>query len=329
VVRTLPAFVDDVVLVDDASPDGLESALLDLERPGLHVVRRSVNGGVGAAVVDGFRKATSLNADIIVKMDGDGQMDPAHLARLLLPIIRRQADLTKGNRFMHRWTLRGMPAPRLLGNVALSFMAKMASGYWHLFDPTNGYIALRRQLVEVLAFHRLAPRYFFEISLLSEAYLAGAVAKDVGMPALYADEKSSLSIARVLLQFPALLFRTACRRVIIRYFLWDFTPVALFLVFGLALLTFGVTFGGWHWATNYSQGVPTPTGTIVLSMACLFLGFELVLQALVMDIINVPRESEWVDSTHPPSPDLPRAFAESARVPEAREDDRRAWAIDR
>jgi glycosyltransferase involved in cell wall biosynthesis len=302
--------------------------LATLNRLGLHVVRRAVNGGVGAAVVDGFRKATSLNADIIVKMDGDGQMDPAHLARLLLPIVRRQADLTKGNRFMHRWTLRGMPAARLFGNVALSFLAKMASGYWHLFDPTNGYIALRRQLVEVLAFHRLSPRYFFEISLLSEAYLAGAVAKDVGMPALYADEKSSLSIGRVALQFPALLFGTACRRVVIRYFLWDFTPVALFLVSGLALLTFGVTFGGWHWATNYGRGVPTPTGTIVLSMACLFLGFELVLQAVVMDIINVPRESEWVESTHAPAPELPRATADAPRVPES-PDEWRTWAVHR
>jgi dolichol-phosphate mannosyltransferase len=296
VVQTLPDLIDDVVLVDDGSRDNLHGELCQFERPGMIVLRHDKNQGLARAMQTGLKAAVACGADIIVKMDGDGQMDPVHLPRLLLPIIRQEADFTKGNRFVYRRDSQGMPGVRLLGNLGLSFLTKLASGYWTIFDPTNGYIAMRREVVEALEFERLGPGYFFESSMLVEAYLTAAVVKDVSIPSKYADEESSLSPARILARFPPLLIRAAVRRILIRYFVRDFTPVALFLLAGGLLTTFGVTFGGYQWFQRYGSGVPTPTGTILVAVMPLLAGFELLVQAIVMDIGSVPQKSPWIDS---------------------------------
>jgi hypothetical protein len=226
-------------------------------------------------------------------MDGDGQMDPGQLPRLLAPIAAGEADLVKGNRFLRRAHLAGMPALRRAGNLALSFLTKVASGYWNVFDPTNGYVAVRRQVIEEIDRTRLGPGYFFETSLLCEAYLAGAVARDVSIPARYGEEASSLSLRRTLVTFPPLLLRAFARRIVFQHFVRDFTPVALFLVVGTALSLFGAGFGLHNWLMRAGTGAPTPTGTIVLALVPLVLGLQLLLQATVMDIGSVPTRSPW------------------------------------
>jgi glycosyltransferase involved in cell wall biosynthesis len=297
VVAGLPPFVDDVVIVDDGSPDALTDVVRPLiertETPACHLVTHEINQGLAGAMRSGFEKALALGADIIVKMDGDGQMDPHQLSRLLDPVVSGEADYAKGNRFHHRRYLQGMPLARKLGNLALSFLSKAASGYWHVFDPTNGYLALRREVVEAIELDRLGPRYFFETSLLVEGYLAGAKIVDVPMPAVYRDEPSSLSLRRTLLEFPRHLVRAAVRRVLVRYFLRDFTAVSVFLVLGVPLVVFGLGFGLLHWYRNYGSGIPTPTGTIVVALLPLLVGFQLLLQALVMDVANAPLRSAW------------------------------------
>jgi hypothetical protein len=226
-------------------------------------------------------------------MDGDGQMDPAHLPRLLAPLVEGSADLAKGNRFLHRRLLAEMPIVRRAGNLALSFLAKAATGYWPIFDPTNGYVAVRRELLEAIAFERLGPGYFFEISFLREACLAGAVAADVPIAARYGDEVSQLSIRRVLVAFPWHLARSIVRRIGLRYFLWDFSPVGVFMVAGVPLLVFGLVFGIWQWVARMGTLTPTPTGTLLLAALPLVIGFQLLLQAWVMDIANTPSRSRW------------------------------------
>ena len=318
VVDTLPDFVDYVVIVDDGSPDNLDEALAHIQRPNVIVLRHEKNQGLARAMITAFRGAVASGADIVVKMDGDGQMDPVHLARLLRPIVRQEADFTKGNRFVHRRDLRGMPRIRVFGNLGLSFLTKSASGYWNIFDPTNGYIALRRELIEAMDLDQLGPGYFFESSLLVEAYLAGAVVKDIAIPSRYADEESSLSPARILVRFPRLLLRAAVRRIIIRYFLRDFTPVALFLVAGGLLTAFGATFGAREWIARYGTGIPTPTGTILLAVLPLLAGFQLLVQAAVMDIASVPQKSPWADA----SDERPASVTMVTREPLENMDDR-------
>jgi len=293
VVRSLPAFVDDIVVVDDGSPTPTAEALDVAADRRVVVIRHDVNRGLARAMGTGYTAALQRGAHVVIKMDGDGQMDPAHLPRLIAPIADGIADLCKGNRFLHRRLMVQMPMLRRAGNLALSFLAKAATGYWQVFDPTNGYVAVRRELLEAIDFDRLGPGYFFEISLLREACLAGAAAVDVPIAAQYGDQVSHLSIGRVLVAFPVHLAASIVRRLGLRYFLWDFSAVGAFIVAGVPLLTFGLLFGIWQWVERMGTLTPTPTGTLLLAALPLVLGFQLLLQAWVMDIANVPSRSRW------------------------------------
>jgi len=292
VLDAMPHFVDDVVIVDDGSAEPVVVPPR-LRRPHVVTLRHDVNRGLARAMETGFRAALDLGADIIVKVDGDGQMDPAHMERLIAPVAAGQADLAKGNRFLRRSHLAGMPLVRLAGNLALSFMSKLASGYWNVFDPTNGYIAVRRQLLEEIDLTRLGPGYFFEISLLCQAFLAGAVVRDVPMPARYNGEKSSLSLRRAAMIFPFLLVRAYLRRMALQHVVRDFTPVALFLIAGASMLGAGLVYGTRTWLHSASLHQQTPTGTIVVVAMLVLAGFHLLVQALVMDIGSVPTRSPW------------------------------------
>jgi glycosyltransferase involved in cell wall biosynthesis len=296
VIRSLPDFVDHVVVVDDGSTDRPGLVMERLRDSRVVVIRHETNRGLARAMETGFRKALELGADIVVKVDGDGQMDPAQMSRLCDPIVAGVADVGKGNRFLRRRHLAGMPPTRLLGNLALSFMAKLASGYWNIFDPTNGYLAIRRQVLEEIDVARLGPRYFFELSFLCQAYLAGAVVRDVSMRARYSGEKSSLSLTKALILFPFLLAGASVRRVALQHFLRDFTPVALFLLAGGLMSAIGLAYGVSTWLHSAGLHQPTPPGTIAVVGLIVLAGFHLLLQALVMDIGSVPARSPWASA---------------------------------
>jgi glycosyltransferase involved in cell wall biosynthesis len=293
VVEALPAFVDDVIIVDDGSSVPVTAAVNHRTWPNAITIRHEANRGLARAMETGFRKALELEADVIVKVDGDGQMDPLELPRLVAPIVAGHADIAKGNRFLRRRHLAGMPPLRLLGNLILSFLSKLATGYWNVFDPTNGYVAVRRQVLEEIDLARLGPGYFFETSLLCQAFLVGAVVRDVSMPARYGDERSSLSLRRVSLAFPFLLLRAYARRIALQHFLRDFTPVALFLITGGAMLGTGLVYGTSVWRHSASLHQATPTGTIVIVSMLVLAGFHLLVQAFVMDFGSVPNRSPW------------------------------------
>lgn len=284
VINAIPDYVADIIVVDDACPEGSGKAAAETHDPRIHVLFRDENGGVGAATKTGFLKAIELGAEIVVKLDGDGQMDPHDIVSLIQPLLHGEAAFAKGNRFWHEKEIVDMPALRRIGNVGLSFMVKAASGHWQMFDPTNGYFAVRSDVLAVLQHERLSPRYFFEISLLIELGRWGFRVVDVPLPARYADEKSSLSISHSLMSFPARLLAGTFRRIWYRHFWFDMTPVAFFLMIGALLLLGGTSVGVWHWWHSIKSGVPATAGTVMLAGMPVLLGLFCWFQALVLDV---------------------------------------------
>jgi len=227
VIATLPPFVDHVVAVDDASPDGTGAALDALRDPRLTVIHHDKNRGVGGAMKTAYRRCIELGADVVVKMDADGQMDPGQLTALLDPIIDRGCDYTKGNRFYEIEFLRTMPRLRLFGNSMLSLVSKFASGYWDVMDPTNGYTAIHRCALALLPLDKLDRGYFFESDMLFRLYIIRAVVRDVPMPARYGDESSSLRVSRIAMAFPGKYLGAMIKRLFYAYFLRDFNAGTL------------------------------------------------------------------------------------------------------
>ena len=289
VIEGIPQWIDAIYVVDDASPDDTAGRARGASDPRVRLISHEVNRGVGGAMVTGYRAAANDGIEICVKMDADGQMDPAYLPQLVEPLVAGHADYTKGNRFHDAAALRRMPLARRVGNAGLSFLIKAASGQWHIFDPTNGYTAIHRAALAALDLSKLHPRYFFESSMLIKLKEIGALVEDVPMPARYGEERSNLSVGRTLVEFPWLLIRHGIKRVLWQYFVADFNAVSLFLVSGFPLVAFGLSFGIYHWIDSYIRDVLTPTGTVMLAVLPLILGFQLLLQALVLDVQSVPQ----------------------------------------
>ena len=288
VIARVPPEVSHIIVVDDASPDNLQEVLQKIPDQRLIVLGHKANRGVGGAMKTGFTKALELEADIIIKIDGDGQMDPQLIPQFVWPIIADHADLTKGNRFAHLSCMRQIPLIRRLGNLALSFLVKMASGYWHVFDPCNGYIAIRASLLPGMVFNRLEERYFFEISLLCEAYFARAVLEDIPMVPVYGHETSSLNSLEIIKDFAPRLIWRSMYRVFMSYFMRDFNVVSLFLVAGIPALGFGVLWSVYHWIQSFRSQILASTGTVMIGVLAIVLGFQLILQAIVLDVEHEP-----------------------------------------
>lgn len=292
VLRQMPLLFRSILVVDDGSRDDTAAvaeryAQLD---PRITVVRHGSNRGVGAAVITGFARALEVGADIVVKVDGDGQMPLWLVPQLVQPLIDGTADYTKGNRFRDFEAIRTMPLVRRLGNVVLSFLSKAATGYWHCFDPTNGFVAIRADVLSQLPLKKIDEGYFFETSMLSHLYMLGAVVKEVPMPARYAGETSNLSITRVVRQFPAKLIWSLMRRLTLKNFVYDFNLESFHIVTGLPLLLSGLLYGGYHWWWYTSHGLAAPTGTVVLSALLITVGTQLLISAVNLDLQSIPRE---------------------------------------
>lgn len=290
VLSGIPDFVERIIVVEDAGPDDTAARVKRVTDPRVHLIRHDHNRGVGGAMKTGFADAIDSGMDIVVKMDGDDQMDPAAMGRLLVPIVSGRADMAKGNRYHDFKSLKRMPIERIIGNAGLTFLIKMASGYWNMFDPTNGYFAIRTDVLRRINLDRLPERYFFESGFLIQLGIVGAVVADVPIPARYGQELSSLSVTRTLCEFPPRLLWGMVRRIFWRYFVYDFSAVSVFLLTGLPLLVWGVRFGIKAWIQSArSGGAPATAGTVMLAAMPVIIGFQLLLQALVVDIQNVPR----------------------------------------
>lgn len=245
VVAAIGPEVEAIYCVDDACPehsgDVIERAVCDSR---VRVIRHQHNHGVGGAVMTGYRAAIEDGAKVIVKIDGDGQMDPALLPNFVAPVLRGEADYTKGNRFWDLGQIKSMPMVRRIGNLALSFMAKASAGYWNIFDPTNGYTAIHAAVAARLPMASISKRYFFETDVLFRLNTMRAVVVDVPMDATYGDEVSNLKESKVVIEFAVKHLRNAFKRIAYNYFLRDLSIASFELLAAVMLLGFGMTFGG-------------------------------------------------------------------------------------
>lgn len=310
VLRVLSAIgpeVNRIYCIDDACPERSGDFIeVESRDPRVVVLRHSENQGVGGATMTGYRAAIQNGADIIVKVDGDGQMDPALLPMFVRPILRGEADYTKGNRFWDLRHIQRMPAIRRAGNLALSFLAKLSSGYWDVFDPTNGYTAIHARVAQHIPFESVSRRYFFETDVLFRLNILRAVVVDIPMDATYGDERSNLSISKVLPEFAWKHMRNFGKRIVYNYGLRDFSIASLELTAGLALTAFSLAFGGYHWTQSIVTGLPTPVGTVMVATVTAISGLQFLLAFTAYDIASVPRRA-----LHPvlPDPSMARTHA--------------------
>ena len=285
VIEQIDPIVQRIYVIDDKCPENsgkfVSESIVD-DR--VKVIYHETNLGVGGAVVTGYKQAIADQFDIVVKIDGDGQMDPSIIDVFLAPILEKRYDYAKGNRFYKIEDVQKMPAIRIVGNAVLSFFSKISTGYWHVFDPTNGYTAISVECLKVLDLDKVDKRYFFESDLLFRLSIVGALVKDVPMKAIYEDEKSNLRIKKIIIPFIFGHCLNFYKRVVYDYFLRDFSLASLSLVFSILLLTFGTVFGAYEWIFSIQRDTPATSGTVMLAALPIIIGSQLFLNFLSYDI---------------------------------------------
>lgn len=298
VVARIPAWVTGIIVVDDASTDDTLTVAQSLTDPRLAVLHHDDNRGVGGAMVTGFRAALDSGYDVVIKMDADDQMDAGELPALVRPIELGMAEYVKGNRFRRTGRPRSMPGSRWFGNVVLSFLTKIASGYWHVFDPQCGFIAVTAPTLRRLKLDGIARDYFFENDMLIRLNVIGARVVDVDTSALYGEETSHVSIGRVSWSFPLRLARGFFWRFIKRHVINDFGLIAFLTFVGGVFALFGTAFGIYHWIQSADSGISTTAGTVMIAVVPLILGAQMLVQALSLEVQNSPGAEETRRYSH-------------------------------
>jgi len=288
VLVKLPKIIDVIYIIDDCGNEALPKEVLARFQNAVYL-KHDKNLGVGGATKTGFKAAIADKIEFVIKVDADDQMDTSYIEDLIKPLINNQADYSKGNRFRDFKALKAMPITRKIGNLGLSFLTKAATGYWNNFDPTNGFFAVKTETLEKLDFDNIANRYYFETSLIAELYFQESRIKDVSMPAIYGDEKSSMSVWKMPFVFLPKLFKTFIKRIVKSYFIYDFNMSSIYILFGLPLFLFGLIYGLYTWWFYSSQSIFAPTGTIMLVTLTIIIGFQLLLQAVHYDITKAPK----------------------------------------
>jgi dolichol-phosphate mannosyltransferase len=290
VIGAIGPEVTKIYVVDDKCPEESGKFVVDnCQDPRVTVSFNAVNLGVGGAVMAGYQAALKDDMHIVIKIDGDEQMDPALIPRFVQPIKDGRADYTKGNRFFNLDNVRSMPALRLFGNAVLSFLNKLSSGYWDIFDPTNGYTAIHTEVLRELPFDKVSQRYFFESDMLFRLNLLKAVVVDVPMDAKYGDEVSNLKVSKIVTEFLGKHARNFYKRIFYNYYLRDLSLASIELPLGLLLFIFGTSFGLLQWWHAAANELATPAGTVMLSALPTLMGLQLILAFLAYDIGSVPR----------------------------------------
>jgi dolichol-phosphate mannosyltransferase len=285
VVRSIPPEVDFIVVVDDACPEKSGDILKNSKvSKKVTIISHPENLGVGGAMKSGYLVAIELGAQVIVKIDGDGQMDSSHIPNLIKPILHGESDYTKGNRFYSLNLVREMPKIRLIGNVVLSFMSKLSTGFYHIFDPNNGFTAVSSEALALMELASIDKRYFFESDMLYQLNATGMRAIDVPMPAIYRDEVSNLRIGHSIIYFFPRHIRNTCKRITLNYFVRDFSVATLQLVSGFILGIWGSSVGLTTWIHSKNSGIPSQPGTIVLAAILCISSLQLLLSFINYDI---------------------------------------------
>ena len=296
VLNDIGSEVTSIYCVDDKCPEESwkVAELMANKDSRIHIIKRDRNGGVGAAMITGYKVALEEGAEIIVKIDGDGQMDNRLIPNFIRPIYENRADFIKGNRFYDLRSISSMPLVRIIGNSLLSFINKLSSGYWNIFDPNNGFTAVHAKVLKILPMEKLNRRFFFEADMLFRLSTIRAVVKDIPMDPIYGNEKSNLSILNTLLTFPYLHCNRIAKRIFYNYFLRNFNIASLYLVLGLFLSLFGIWFGIDSWIELSGKDETASAGTVMLAAMPIIVGNTYLVGFLAYDIQDIP-----TDPIHP------------------------------
>jgi dolichol-phosphate mannosyltransferase len=285
VLNKIPEYISHIYCIDDGCPDETGKYIEENSNdPRINVIYHSQNMGVGAAMVTGYEAALKDDSEIVVKIDGDGQMDPQIINHFVKPIIEAQADYTKGNRFFRLEDVYTMPVIRLIGNAVLSFMSKLSTGYWHLFDPNNGYTAIHKKALKLIPLNKIHKRYFFESDMLFRLNTLRAVVVDIPMQSKYGNEKSTLDIKTNIFVFTFQHLVKFIKRIFYNYFLRDFHIASLEWILGPSFIIFGTSFGVIKWIESIETNISATAGTVMLAALPAIIGVQLLLSALNYDI---------------------------------------------
>lgn len=295
VLDDIPSYVDRIYAVDDCSTDGTWDEILEYAtdsneqatpaRPDggqsptrVTPIRHETNRGVGASIVTGYRRARTDSIDVTAVINGDGQMDPSILTRFIDPIVEERADYTKGDRLTARDFRAAMPTGRYLGNIILTFLTKVSSGYWQMNDPQNGYTAISLQALEAIDLDSLYERYGFLNDLLVTLNARGLRVADVPMQAIYDDEESGIRYSSFVPRLSLLLLSSFLWRLKHKYLVTDFHPLVFFYMSGCL--------GGLTALVYGTLGLATQTPVLVfgISLLLLFLSITMILLAMVFDM---------------------------------------------
>ena len=285
VISNIPQEVSTIILVDDQCPEKTgEFVAKNINDPRVTILINSINLGVGGATKAGYLEAIQRHADIIVKLDGDGQMNPKDITKLTKAITEEKYNYAKGNRFFTIKNVQQMPIVRKFGNLVLSFMSKLSTGYYEIFDPNNGFTAIDSDYLTQLPLDEIDNRYFFESDMLYQLNLLGAKVLDIPLPAIYKDEHSSLNIWQSIIIFPKKHLINFVKRIIYTYYLRDFNIASVQLLVGTIFFWWGSVLGLTTWLHNMKNGVSSATGTIMLVGILIITGVQLLLSFLNFDM---------------------------------------------
>jgi glycosyltransferase involved in cell wall biosynthesis len=282
-LATIPAFVDKVYVVDDASRDGT-AARAHEGGDRVEVITHEKNQGVGAAILTGYRRALAEGVDVTAVMAGDNQMDPADLEAIAAPVARGELDYAKANRLFtgRAWEL--IPRTRYLGNAVLSLLTKIASGYWHVADSQSGYTAISRQTLELLDLDRIYKRYGFPNDMLVHLNVINARVRDIPSRPVYGvGENSGIRLHRVIPSISWLLLKAFFWRMREKYVIRDFHPLVFFYVFGILFSLIGLTLGVTVTVLRI-LGNDLTVATVVLVALLLIAGLLFTLFAMLFDM---------------------------------------------
>ena len=297
-LSSLPAFVDKIYAVNDASGDRTQEVIEEIARkdPRVIPIRHGKNLGVGAAVSSGYKRARDDQMDITVVIDGDNQMDSQLMPSMIDPIVKNRADYTKGNRLLSPEYRAGMKTWRFVGNTILTFLTKFSSGYWNLMDPQNGYTAISHRALERINLDTIYPRYGYLNDLLVKLNVFGFRVMNIEMPARYGREKSKIRYGSYIRKVSWVLLKDFLYRLKMKYIVLSFHPLVIFYFFGFAMTFAGLLAGIYtiYWVLIL-HGPLFIRG--VLSLLIFAIGFQFLSFALLFDIQESRglTRTEWDD----------------------------------
>jgi glycosyltransferase involved in cell wall biosynthesis len=284
-LTSIPKFVDKIYVIDDGSKDNTckEIEGCTYQDPRIHLIKHDSNNGVGAAIVSGYKQSLKDNIDISVVLAGDDQMDPNQIPHLVEPIIVGRAHYTKGNRLLTKEYREGMSRFRFIGNSILTFITKIASGYWQLMDPQNGYTAISKKALKMLDLDKIFTYYGYCNDILVKLNIFSLRIEDVPIPARYANEKSSIKYIPYMLKVSWMLLKNFFYRLKMKYMILSFNPLVLFYFLGLLITPISIGLGIFSLYYKFVLG-----GALfmrgVLSFLLFIIGMQFLFFAMLFDM---------------------------------------------